>query len=233
MAISIDAIVSSKITTSANVLSHSHTVAAGSDRMLVAIIAWQDHSYSVTPYVASATYNSVAMTQRAQLQYEYDAGTPRALIIEIWTLAAPATGANTFQVTLSENTFSGFAATTVSLTGVDSVGNTGSGSDYGTAATANVTTADTSSLVIGGIVTRGTSGPYTAGSGMTERVDDDTGGGVAGSDVAWFVGSRAGTGGSDAFAADLSTDDNWALAAIELVAASSGYTLTASAGSYV
>lgn len=92
MAIAFDAASTKTSTIAASSFSWSHTC-TGSNRLLVVGIVLSSSTNSVT----SATYNSVAMTQRLAVNMGSD------LRLEIWSIVAPATGTNTIAVNLASN----------------------------------------------------------------------------------------------------------------------------------
>ena len=86
---------------------------AGTNRLLVVGVSLKKNSLTQT--VSSVTYNGVAMTR---IVAQDNAVTTPLVRVELWYLAAPATGTNPLIVTLSTpNT--GYVVGAVSLTGVD------------------------------------------------------------------------------------------------------------------
>ena len=160
MAIAFDATSNSDAQAGTTPYSWSHTC-TGSDLVLVVGVSIR-HS-SVT--VSGITYNGVALTQ-----IRTD-GRTSSTYSEIWSLKAPATGANTIVVTLSGAPTRSVAGA-VSLTGVDQTtpndANNG-GTGTGTTASAVVTTVADNAFVVGVVGVRtSASQTITVGAGETK-----------------------------------------------------------------
>lgn len=155
MAVAFDA-VSSAEALSASSLTFSHTC-TGSDRYLTVGV-----NILGVGTVTGITYNGVAMTQLVVIQNTPDCK------VEIWGLAAPATGANNVVVTLSGLEAVGSGA--ISFTGVDQSSSTSSpqtnSADSATSSSVTVTSA-TGDMVVD-IVGTSSMSP-TVGAGQTQR----------------------------------------------------------------
>lgn len=145
------------------IYSWSHTVSTGSNRYLVVGVSMLSVAGSS---VTGITYNSVAMTFIGAV-----ASVSGAIRSELWGLVAPATGANTVEVTLSAALDS--AAGAVSFTGVNQslpfeAYNSATATNVGAAdATVNVTTVADNDWVVDCVATSDTA--ITVGAGQTQR----------------------------------------------------------------
>lgn len=91
---------SSNATTSTNTNSYSHTFPSTiADGLLVVFINGYSSSNQVR--VSTCTYNSVSLTQRATIYKDSLLSGNRGW--EVWTIATPATGANTLAVTMTNS----------------------------------------------------------------------------------------------------------------------------------
>lgn len=108
---------------SISTLSYTHTVVAGSNRLLICSVAYAPTG--ALRFVSGMTYGGAGLTFKSSQESSSTNGK-----VEMWYLVAPATGANTAQVTFS-GTVDGAAFDCTSFTGVDA------GTPLGTATTTN------------------------------------------------------------------------------------------------
>lgn len=138
----------------------NHTVASGSDRVLVVVL--QIWTGGGTPATAtSVTYNGVAMTLAKR-----QSGTDRS--VEIWVLANPDTGTHQISATLSANSYGSGGA--VSYQGVDQstpVNTTGGGAGTSQNSSQSITTSVNGCEIISGVA--GSQSTYSPGNSETER----------------------------------------------------------------
>jgi hypothetical protein len=162
----------SAVSTSANFedatsVTFSHTVASGSDRVL--LVGVRTRTDAGASYVTGVTFNSVAMTLHQITSWERTAGT--WYNVEVWRLIAPDVTTANVVVTASALIDDGSAAA-MSFTGVhqttpiEAAGNTLASTDVATA-TASVTTTSANAMVASFIYSRAASGTIVAGP--TER----------------------------------------------------------------
>ena len=145
--------------------SWSHNVAAGSDRVLLCCLAFDDATDHGTP---AATYNSVAMTPIAELGNA--GGSDRGLCL--FGLIAPATGNNT--LALSWTTGVAWAACSVCYDGVNQTTAWDWNSETNEAVGPSISQAVTSAvndLIVGFVVVNAPTGtnPTATGTGHTNR----------------------------------------------------------------
>jgi hypothetical protein len=173
----------------AQVRAFSHTC-TGSDLTLVATL----FLFSTTSNSISAiTYNGVAMTLRAENNYNYT--TNRYLHTLVYTLDNPSTGSNTFSATYA-TTATANAVVLSSYTGANNgIGATNSATGNSTGPSVTLTTNASTGLIVGGAtVLGGDTDPFTPGSGVTERSDGATGTSTS-VDIGYTSGDKAATGG--------------------------------------
>ncbi len=196
--------------------SFSHTC-TGSDLTLVATL----YLFStVSNSIVAITYNGVAMTLRAQNNYNYT--TNRYLHVLVYTLDGPAAGSNSFSVTYNQ-TATANAIVLTSYTGANNgIGATNSATGNSTGPSVTLTTNAATGLIVGGAaVLGGDTDPFTPGSGVTERSDGATGTSTT-VDIGYTSGEKAATGGSDTFNFTASASDRWTIVAVELNEAAGG-----------
>lgn len=171
----------------------------------------------------SLTFNGATLTQQAAND---SAGSNRNVRVATWTLVNPPAGA-AYQVSAMPS--AGLVAAMLilmSFTGVDQstpVGNSGTDAGLKAAYSASITTGVANAWLIGGAGVRNGTLSWTPGTGMTEVVDQPSGGSST-DDVSGFGGYRAcGAAGSYAFAATASAGTPvGALAAVEIRPAVAG-----------
>lgn len=147
-------------------ISWSHTC-TGNDRVLIVSVFQGSGSGSGgDDVVTGITYNGTSMTRAAVRQQSGDG----AVIVYVYYLYAPATGANTIAVSASANRYLGGCA--ISFTNVTSspIGNNGAGGGNSGTITANITTAADNSIIVNSKAESGGGGAYNPGSGETYRV---------------------------------------------------------------
>ena len=197
--------------------SFSHTC-TGSDLSLTVITAAFG---TLEPTVASATYNSVALTQRVTVTNNWSAG--RYAVSTLWTLDGPATGSNTVAVTYDNGPVADAVIATSYTDANNGIGtNTASTTGNGSNPSMTFTTDASDGLIVaGGGVSGGDTDPFTPGTGTTERSDGDTGTSTF-FDIGYTSGDESATGGSDTIDFTASVADEYAFVAIELNAAAGG-----------
>lgn len=200
-------------TSSATVTAASFAVGSGSNRSMVAFLLFNDQTGS-TPGGSTVIFNTsenLTFRVRARLNYATD----DYMVSEGWSLDNPSNATADVVGTISE-TVTNMAMTVSEYTGANNgVGsNTGSGTGTSTGPTVTFTTGASDSLIVGGIAQQlNVSGPYTPGSGVTERAD-----GTAIS-MSYWMGEKAASAGSDTINATSAGSFRWAMAAFELKAA--------------
>jgi len=190
--------------TFANSATHtwSHTVGAGSNRVLVVGVSNRDG----TRTVSTVTYGGVALTR---IGLQNGAGTANR--VELWRLIAPATGTANIIVTLSGSTET--VAGAVSYTGVDQTtpfGTFASASGTSTAPSVAVTSAS-GEVVMDVVAANGDSDGATVGTGQTQRWNDFTG--TGGGDI-HGAGSTEPGAASVTMAWTLVASKAWAIGAV-------------------
>lgn len=159
MAIAIDA-VSSTTCDGCSSITISHTC-SGADRLILVCVSYDPDDFET---ITGVTYNGVSLSSQIQVNEGDDAHA------EIFTLVAPATGANDAVVTFSAALRRQAVVGVISLTGVDQstpVTATASGNGLAGSSSINVASA-TDELVIDCIAGEQTTS-FTAGAGQTER----------------------------------------------------------------
>lgn len=145
-------------------ISFSHTT-SGSDRYLAAFATF-DLANDLDPSPTTWTYNGVALSSKCTDQVDLQVREQARELIN------PASGANTFQISFSNNSID-MVAGVVSFTGVHQTtpsGSCASSNGTGTAPSVNVSSA-TDEIVVDGIGHTDAADTLTAGAGQTERFD--------------------------------------------------------------
>jgi hypothetical protein len=202
MAIAFDAVTTA---TGAGVssVSTSHAT-SGSDRIALAVIAWR-HNTSTS--VSAVTYNSVSFTE-----VPGSATNNSNFYVRFYYLVAPATGANTFQVTFGGATAFDIGCSILTFTGVDQsvpLGTAANAANFGTTPSVAVSAA-TDDLVVDAVC-REHVGTFTVGAGQTQRVNTICPGGFI------KVASSTEPGSTSVTMSWSDTNSgNWAMAAVPL-----------------
>ncbi len=137
--------------------SFSHTQNTGDDGHLVIIIA------SPAVAVSSVTYNGVAMTEVRENNTAY------SVYWSVWELDDPATGSNTFAVTLNSGNWNNVSTQCYSFTGCSGVGNTGFNNTQAVGQTTSVSISE-NSMIIGSVIAGNATSAYVEipqGTGRT------------------------------------------------------------------
>lgn len=188
-------------------VSWSHTC-TGSNRILIVGAAVGCLSDAIT---TTATYNGVSMTSvgsRVLTNNQVNSG-----YVQMWSLIAPATGANTVQITASASV-DAFSAGSTSFTGVDQTTPLGTpATAFGSSTTASVAVAGTTSGNM--IVDAACLGSAFSSSGQTRRWQRNTNTTTGAGNGA---GSTAAAGGSVTMS-EIGTADWWGIIAVEVLAA--------------
>jgi hypothetical protein len=203
---------------SSSTVNTTHDVGAGADRTVVCVTI-QMSNRSGDPDVTSVTYNAVALTVRATATI--DAGASKHIHVEIWTLDNPNSGSNTGAVTYDAITLQADAIFWFHYTGANNGVGTNVGASTGVSNNPSTTfTTDTATgMIVGGAgILGGDTDPFTPGSGVTERADGATGTDTS-TDFGYTIIEKPSTGGSDTIDTTASASDDWAIPAIELLAA--------------
>ena len=188
----------------------SHTVGAGTDRLLlVTVLTDGDED------VSSITYGGVALTQTIERDFGSDEGTA----VEIWYLKNATVGTANIVVSFASSVDPSYIRAE-NLTGVDQttpIGATASAVGDSDSISVNITTTTANSLIFGAVALHGgDTDPFAPGSGITERWDGDTGSSGS-NDIAVWGGHRTTTvAGSYPFAAAADKDDDWTVAVVEI-----------------
>jgi hypothetical protein len=190
-------------------LTFSHTTPAGSDRMLVVGISFDNDDRDVT----GVTYGGTPLTFAGKRENSDDA------TAEIWYLVSPPVTTANVVVTLSGSISSsyGFVAAALPLNGVHQTTPTGtfqSSSGGGTSASLSVTSAASGDLVVGVYAAEqdSNSGSCAQGAGQTEHWDAR--GGSSGTTALACGMSEVSTGGTVTISVTTSNTDVWAMGAI-------------------
>jgi hypothetical protein len=218
----------------------THDVGAGANRTVVCVTLQFSDNREGDPDVTSVTYNGVALTVRATAAI--NTGSSEWLHAEIWTLDNPASGSNTGAVTydsINLNCDAIFWSRNTGAVTYDSINlncdaifwshytgaNNGVGTNVGAStgisnnpSTTFTTDASDSMIVAGACVFGGDSDPFTPGSGVTERADGATGTSIT-DDIGYTGLEKPATGGSDTIDTTASAADDWAIVAVEILAA--------------
>ena len=217
MSVAVDAASSSSTTNSVSSKTWSHTV-AGSNRLLLVMVQWNQPSNSET--VSSVTYGGTALTQVGSNVIAGGSGLDRCTAL--FRLIAPATGTANIVVTMS--TAVTFFASAVSFTGVDQTTPLGTQ----TAQTATTTTAATLATTTSSAATNLVFSAATVRTGSTLTVPTTSEWNV-------LIGTNNRYGGSvQAGASSVTTTYSWtgadnaSMIAVD-VKASSSLTITATA----
>jgi hypothetical protein len=187
-AISFDS-AATKVSTNAASASWSHTVGAGTDRILIVGLATEDTSSAVLT-VKAITCNGVAMT--AASNASATAGTSTLDKTQLFYLLNPASGANSIAVTFG-GAVNGISAGSVSLSGVAQSGPAASGINTAASATtisANVAVATAGTWLVDVANSGASNATLTPGASQIKRwsISQSNSGG-AGSTAAPAVGT--------------------------------------------
>jgi len=218
MAIAFDAVTVDASSAGRTGPSFAHTC-TGTDLTIV-VIPMILENFGAVRVSTAVSYNGVALTE--QVAFSLD-GAQADLGGKIWTLDSPATGSNTVAVTYDDAGVAD-AVIVMSFTGANNGVGDATGSANGTSdnPSATFTTdASTGLIVSGAFIRGGDAGPFTPGTGVTERADGVTGGSATG-DIAYTGGHKAATGGSDTIDFTGGASDNWIIGAVELNEAGGG-----------
>ena len=216
---------SSGVRTTAN---FTHNTPAGDNRLLLVTLGLRgDVSAS------AVTYNGSNLT----LAKAHGSGTATGQRVEIWYLVGPPEGSYDLVVYYSDAgpvDADGIAA--MSYEEVDQntpIGDTaGADSETGTNPTVQVAVGSDDALIVGGVSLRGgDNGPFTPGSGTTERYDFASGSHAISDDVYAGGDEDAATSGTYTFDFTGTGSDDWAIAAVELRPISSASVTTQAATS--
>ena len=220
--IAVDAVAYDAQTDVTNTTSFSHTT-SGSDRLLLAFVSLYATG---NPDVSAITYNGVGMTKITEMSYEFN--TNRFLETQVYRLVAPATGSNTLSITFA-GTYIDTGVSVISYTGVDQttpIGATGTNSGN-IDPTVTFTTSNSNSLVVAGAMVRGgDSAPFTPGSGVTERWDNNSGAHTSFDIGIWGGEKAAATAGSYTVDATSSSTDFMSIIGVEVNEAASGIAIS-------
>jgi hypothetical protein len=212
MAIAIDASSNSGYQTAQSTYSWSHTC-SGDHRILIVSVSMLSVAGSS---VTGITYNSIALTK-----IRSDASVSGAVRTELWRLIAPATGANTVEVTLSAGLDSISAAN--SFTGVDQINpidaqNGASATNVGAAdATVSVTTVADGCVVVDSVGTDDTA--ITVGAGQTQRSNVT---GTLGSGASSSEGPKSPAGAVTMSWTDVGAAATWTISVVSLAPVQNG-----------
>jgi hypothetical protein len=207
-------------TTTATTVSWSHTVGAGSNRILivgVSIVDTSENSVSSINYGGSALTRIGTRNRNAGGYYYYT---------EMWYLLSPANGTNTITVNISNS--ASIAAGAASFAGVNlssPLGTFVSANANNSAPTVNATTV-AGDMVIDTLTTIGNSTITTVGANQTIRWNPAPGGGAG-----WARGSGStelATGGTTTMSWSGSSSSNWTIGAVPIHAALPAPTVTKS-----
>jgi hypothetical protein len=154
----------------------NHT-AAGTNRLAVVVAHFQ-RSTAGGIAVTSATYGGAAMTERANIEWR-ETGQGRTWRTVVYTFLAPSTSSTAVAITTDNNS----QATVIAVSSYTNVDQTTPYHANGTAqvnnssaATVNVVTTVTDTMIVGGCVLQGgDTQPMTPGTGVTERYDEESG----------------------------------------------------------
>ena len=180
----------------------------GTDPFLIVAISMGTISESVT----SITYAGVALTKAAE---QNQSGSPDVRV-ELWYLAAPATGNNSVNVTLTGN--ARFVASSASFTGVDQVTpieDTDTGTDA--APTVQVTTTSNNAWVVDVLAQERSTPTPSVGAGQTQLWSNSSGGSA--SQRVYGAGSSEGPVspvGAVTMSWSFGMGRNWAAAAVAI-----------------
>lgn len=209
MAIAFDA-VSRGEGSSVSSISFSHTT-TGSDTVAIGLVAYRKNGDT---FVDDVTYNAVALTAVPSGATNNGA----LYYMEAFYLAAPTTGANTFEVTFGGNTPHDAGVAILTFTGVNQVAPLGTASvaDGDSTTPSVAVSAATDDLVVDGLCIEH-AGTLSVGAGQTSRFNE-----IA---AAGFIKHSASTE-PGAVSVTMSWSDsiggNWALVAVPLKPATGG-----------
>lgn len=218
MAIAFVSVTPYSVSVTQQVHTWSHTVAAGSNRLLlVAVQCWGNGQ------VASVTYGGAQVNPVLRV-FPNNTAKPT---VELWGMIAPPVGTADVVITLLGSGTNYVCAAALSYTGVDQLGPIGAGASAsaatGTACACNLTTLAANSWIVGA---KGGYGgdtyPHAPGAGVTERVDVRSGTSAT-ADGGFCVGDlAAGAAGAYTWSVDQNASDDWAVVVVELMEAGSG-----------
>ena len=193
--------------------SFSHT-AAGSDRVALlhlagirAVVGGFGFNFG-TPQ-----YGGVNMTQLESYAWT-SVSTNRAMVLELWALEDPATGAQ--NVTFTPSTWlSSYGAICTTYTGVGAVGNSAIANGTSTTPSVSVTTQVANTVLAGGACNQEGSA-HTPGTSQTERADDNYDGANASDRIYFAAGDEAHASAASHTHDWTITSAPWICAAVEL-----------------
>ena len=205
-------------------VSFSHTVASGTDNVLVVVVSAMKYQTGSNVFdVGTVTYNGTSLTNATEVD---GYTTNRNYATSIWYLANPDTGSHTLAVNMAgSETVNEWVVGAMNFSGVDQttvIRATASNTGDTTPLTATLTTTANNSVIVGGATNRGDFGTlaidigteaYSVNSGDTS----DTGANGAGGYIS------APTAGSNSFTVS-STNSVNTVAGVELLASVTGTT---------
>ncbi len=203
-------------------LSFSHTVAAGSDRLLMVVVTTNAEAATGTAgIVNTVTYGGTPLTF---VGGQTSGGAPTAganARVEFWRLTAPAVGTANVVVNLVGGTGKEFAAGATNFTGVDQTTPLGTfSSANGVSTAASVTAAAAAGqVVLGGVSWDQTGGAITMGGGQTQLWQRNG---------TWNNGAVSTEAGAASVTTSYSAgaSQDWAVAMVPIVPAPAGVTST-------
>ncbi len=188
----------------------SHTVGAGTDRLLLVTVLTQGGED-----VSSITYGGVALTQAVERDFGDDEGTA----VEIWYLKNATVGTANIVVSFASSVDPSYIRAD-NLTGVDQttpIGATASNIGDDDDIAVNITTTTTNSLIFGAVAMHGgDTDPFSTGSGLTERFDSATGSSGDNDIGVWGAFRTTTTTGSYSVTAEADKSDDWTIAVVEI-----------------
>lgn len=171
MPILFDAVTNSSNDTTPNaVISWSHTVAVQPNRILLVGVANEEPNAAAGDLVVTGiTYNGVALTKLDSAQDADGSTTNRT---ELWYLLAPATGANTVEVTQTGDV-DGVGVSAISYYNVRQVAPTfaSAHASASSAVSTSITPPAINSMLVDVAVNGSAANTLTVGGGQTERVN--------------------------------------------------------------
>jgi len=212
-----------------NLTLSSFDVGSGANRTLVAIVTLEDIDLP-SPTVSSVVFNGTEnFTYRIRSTHNW--ATSIDDVIEIWTLDNPTNTTANIVATASESV-DAITLHVLEYTGANNgVGaNTGTSGGNIASASVSITTLASTSIIVGGVTCYESlnGGGFTATGGATERSEDL--GSAHSTPGSGCSDDKAATGGADTLDVTISTACNWAMAAIELKAASGATNITVAEG---
>ena len=197
----------------------SHTVPAGSDRVLVVIVRGLKNTGNPALSISSVVFNT-SETLTAGITQTFQGGPARG-IIAIYTLfGATVTTANvvvTFGATDSDST----ACHAVNYTGTNAVGAAAGTNGNDSSPTHSITTLENNSMIVAGVAFRGADGePWSPSNSETERADGESGTSTSSDLSFWAAELLKATAGAQTIGATGGANDRWGTALLELKEAS-------------